>query len=294
MIQAVLTQVTGQLENRFLLNAFFPALVASLLAAAVVSTGYDGVDAVVDSWEEQSAAVQALIAIAWVAAVLVVANVVASSMLFIIGVFEGHHLPARIREAGQAQCFHKWGQVTDADVKQRNYPVHPAQPARKDFAPTRLGNVLRSAETYPEARYGVQATRTWPRLYLLLPEEVRTALAETRASMEFMLVIAFYSTWLAPASAIYLMVVQADVGWTLAALLGGAALAFAAYFGALTPAAVYGNQVRAAYDNHRFKLLEAIHAPLPASVEEERLVWAHVTRYLELGEAHPGRYVRAR
>jgi hypothetical protein len=294
MIQAVLAQVTGQLENRFLLNAFFPTLVASLLAAAVVSTGYGGVDAVIDSWEEQSAAVQALSAIAWIAAVLVVANVVASSILFIIGVFEGYHLPAPIREAGQAQWFHKWGQVTDADVKQRRYPVHPARLTWKDLAPTRLGNVLRSAETYPEARYGVQATRTWPRLYLLLPEEVRTALAEARASMEFMLVIAFYATCLAPTSAIYLLVVQADLGWTFAALLGGTAVAFAAYFGALTPAAVYGNQVRAAYDNHRFKLLEALHAPLPASVDEERLVWAHVTRYLELGEAHPGRYVRAR
>jgi hypothetical protein len=294
MIQAVLSQVTGQLESRFLLNAFFPTLLASLLAGAVVATDFGGVDAVVESWEEQSAAVQALIAIAWVAAVLVVANVVASSILFITGIFEGYRLPGRIRRAGQAERFHKWEQTTDPDERQRKYPVHPAPPTWEDFAATRLGNVLRSAETYPEARYGVQATRTWPRLYLLLPEEVRTGLAETRASMEFMIVVAFYASWLAPASTIYLMFVQADLGWMLAALLGGAALAFGAYFGALTPAAVYGNQVRAAYDNHRFKLLEALQAPLPASVEEERLVWDRVTRHLELGGLDRGRYVRAR
>jgi hypothetical protein len=173
------------------------------------------------------------------------------------------------------------------------FPVHkPVQSlAWDDLAPTSLGNVLKSAETYSEGRYGVQAVRVWPRLYHLLPEELKTALAEARASMEFLLVVAFFASVFVPVATIYLIAVEAPIRWTLAALLGGSLVGFVAYRGAHAPAEIYGDHVRAAFDLHRLELLEAVGAPLPATNEEERRTWPAVIRLLDRGAPPQWRYV---
>ena len=98
MITTVLDTVTGQLGKRFLLNAFFPILLFSLLAAAVVTPGGDDLSASVAAYEEQSAAAKALIVIAWVAVILVAANLLANASMSIIRLFEGYTLPQRVEE----------------------------------------------------------------------------------------------------------------------------------------------------------------------------------------------------
>jgi hypothetical protein len=293
VITGILGQVTGQLERRFLLNAFFPTMLFSLLAALVFTAETGGAADAVRRWEEETTAVRVLIVVGWVAAVLVAANLVANWTLWIIQLFEGY--------VGPLRWFSRWGRkyqlgrATSAsdDRRQTRYPVHkPAGAlAWNDVAPTTLGNVLKSAETYSEGRYGVQAVRVWPRLYHLLPEELRTSLADARASMEFLLVVAFFGSIFAPVATLYLVYAEASLEWTLISLLGGSVVAFAAYRGAHAPAEIYGDHVRAAFDLHRLELLKAVGAPLPATNDEERRTWPDVIRFLDLGEPPQWRYV---
>lgn len=293
MITSVLGQVTGQLNQRFLLNAFFPTLVFSLLVAAVVTAETGGVAATVEDWEKQTAAIRALIVIGWVAGILVAANLVANGTLWIIQLFEGYVRPLKPLSGWGRRS--QLGRATSARGYQRltRYPVHPATLSWRDVAPTSLGNVLKSAETYPEGRYGVQAVRVWPRLYPLLPEELRAMLGEARASMEFLLVVAFFASVFAPIASAFLVYAEASVGWSLVALLGGALVAFIAYRGAHAPAEIYGDHVRAAFDLHRFKLLKQCGVPLPMTNAEERRTWASVINQLDGGATPQWRYVHA-
>jgi len=294
VIPSVLGQVTGLLDKRFLLNAFFPTLLFSLIVALVVTAGTGGVADAVKHWEEEAAAaVRVLVVVGWVAGTLVVANLVANGTLWIIRLFEGYAQPASwLSRWGQSYQLWRAGRVSDDDIEAR-FPVHKPRDELKwcDMAPTSLGNVLLSAETYPRRRYGVPAVRVWPRLYGILPAEARTALEDARSSMEFLLVVAFFATLFTVPATVYLTWVEADIGWTLAALVGGSLVAVVAYRGAHAPAEIYGDHVRAAFDVHRRKLMADLGVPLPATVQEERRRWDEVIRFLDRSEPPHWRYV---
>lgn len=297
MITTVLDTLTGQLGKRFLLNAFFPVLLFSLLAAAVVTPGGDDLSASVAAYEEQSAAAKVLIVVGWASVVFVAANLLANASVSIIRLFEGYALPQWIEEHGRSYWYKKAAAAMDKKDPARDlkYPL-PAPGMKfsyKDVAPTRLGNVLRSAETYPEARYGAPALRVWPRLYHLLPQELRTSFEEAQSAMEFLLVVAFLSGLFGPPATVYLVCVEAPTGWVLAASTGSSIVAYAAYVGALAPAGLYADSIRAAFDAHRMRVLEALQVPRPATVAEERRTWEHVISRLDRGVGQPGRYVPA-
>lgn len=297
MITTVLDTVTGQLGKRLLLNAFFPILLFSLLAAAVVTPGGDDLSASVAAYEGQSAAAKAIIVIGWASAVLVAANLLANASISIIRLFEGYALPQRIAQHGRSHWYKKATAAMDKKDPARDlkYPL-PAPGVAfsyNDVAPTRLGNVIRSAETYPQARYGAPALRVWPRLYHLLPPELQTSFEEAQNSMEFLLVVAFLSGLFGLPATVYLMCVEASTGWVMAASVGSAVIAYATYLGALAPAGLYADSIRAAFDTHRMKLLEALQVPRPATVAEERRTWEHVISRLDRGTGQPGRYVPA-
>ncbi len=295
MVSGILGQVTGQLEKRFILNALFPTLVFALLLGLTAAAGAKGVGAGVGSWEDASGGIQALLAIGATAAVLVAANLIANGTLGIIRLYEGY-----VWENGPVaqwgRNYHHWRAkklISEPDRYQKQYPVYPRVLEVANVAPTRLGNVLASAETYSFDRYGLDSVRLWPRLYHLLPDPLQSSMSEARASMEFLLVIAFLSSLYVPLASIYLIVVGGPLPWFLADLVGGATLAIVAYWGSLTPAAVYGNHIRAAVDLHRLELLEAMRVPVPATVDEERRVWDGVTRLLERGGEPSWRFVKA-
>lgn len=293
MITSILGQVTGQLDKRFLLNAFFPTLAFLLACAAVVTTGTGGVAAAIASWSSASTVVQALIVIASVAATLVGANLVANGTLWIIRLFEGWAPP--VSWLGRWGASHQLRRARSASLDELHarFPVHkpPEQLTWRDMAPTRLGNVLRSAETYPLGRYGADAVRVWPRLYGLLPTDLRAALDESRMSMEFLLVVAFLASVFTVPATVYLIAAAASLPWTLAALGAGSLVASAAYAAALAPAAVYGDQIRTAFDLYRRSLLIALGVPPPASIHEERQAWDEVIRFLAHDEQARWQYV---
>lgn len=317
MVSAILGQVTGQLERNFLLNAFFPMLVFALAVGLAVAVGTGGTAPAIAVWEQQDTATKVLLTIAAVGLVFLLANLLSNGMLLVIKLYEGYLPPARwVAPWARNRQMQRGKQLYDGardglaaakgmsegtekerkraevsaaeDALQKSFPVPPAALTADKVAPTRLGNILLSAETYSADRYGVDAVRMWPRLYTLLPATLTDSLAAARDSMEFLLSVSFLSAVYTPAASIYLITASASLPWVLGTLAISAAISWASYVAALGPAGVYGEMVRTAFDLHRLDLFRQLRVPMPATPEEERQRWDDVTRLLDRGEPYPG------
>ena len=149
----------------------------------------------------------------------------------------------------------------------------PAQRSRQ--MPLKLGNILRAAETRPKDKYGLDAVVCWPRLWMVLPEEAKQAIADARSELN-------------TAARIWLWGIL-FLGWFVAgqwswwALLLGLGTAWVAHHWMLLAAAAYGELLESAFDLHRFKLYEALHWPLPSNPAEEHHSGALLTQYLWRG-----------
>jgi hypothetical protein len=145
--------------------------------------------------------------------------------------------------------------------------------ARQLFMPTRIGNLLRAAETRPYAKYGLDSVAVWPRLWLVLPDTTRQELAAARASLDS-----------AVAASIWGILFCVFACWTLYALPVGLAVAATAVL-LWVPARteVFGDLVEAAFDMHRTSLYQQLRWPLPANPADEQAQGKLVTAYLQLG-----------
>ncbi|MFD5130959.1 hypothetical protein [Streptomyces olindensis] len=145
--------------------------------------------------------------------------------------------------------------------------------------PTRIGNVLRAAESRPGAKYGLDAVTVWPRLWLLLPETTRKELEVARLALDR-----------AVAASLWGLLFLVFSPWSLWAVPIGLATAAAAVL-SITPgrAEVYGQLVEAAFDVHRTVLYEHLRWPLPKHPRDELVQGAALTSYLSGGSdaVHP-------
>jgi hypothetical protein len=83
-------------------------------------------------------------------------------------------------------------------------------PNRDDIMPTRLGNVLKSAEMYSQERYHLDAVSIWPRLQPALPKDFADPLEDAKTSLDLMVTLSAFimlfclplSAWLAVKSSV--------------------------------------------------------------------------------------------
>lgn len=295
MFNTVLSTVTGQLDKRFLLNAFFPAGVALLAVAAIVITAVSSISSAGDWWSAQTNVIQVLLAVGSVGATFVLANALTNNMLWITRLFEGYVIRGRIGLWGRRHQLAKYNNAKTKDEQKRtDYPVPlVAKDLRTDdVRPTSLGNILRNSETYPSARYGVDAARAWPRLYHIIPDAMQSSLNDARASMETGLAVSFLAMPIGPAGSILLLSEGASTLWALIVLWAALGISLIAYQSALPAARVYRDHVRAAFDLHRLELLSQLQMPMPVTLAEERALWERVQLFISVGTDHGQRYVR--
>jgi hypothetical protein len=160
------------------------------------------------------------------------------------------------------------GQYVRIDQRNRRRP-----PARARLMPTRIGNVLRAAETRPIDKYGLDAVALWPHLWLLLPETTRTELAAARRSLDS-----------AVAAVLWGLLFVAFTPWTWwAAPVAVVVTAAAIYLWVPPRAEVFADLIEAAFDLHRTALYTQLRWPLPANPAEERQSGRRMTTYLARG-----------
>ncbi|MER8161128.1 hypothetical protein [Streptomyces sp. NPDC094472] len=151
----------------------------------------------------------------------------------------------------------------------------PGAPERQ--LPTWVGNTLRSAELRPYQKYGLDAVKCWPHLWLVLPAEVRDQIARARAALDSAVSALIWSAGF--------VVWTPWAGWAAPV---AAIAAAAVYRGALRgPCAALADLLEASYDLHRTALYTALRWPLPTDPAHERESGKLLTAYLWRGSDAP-------
>jgi hypothetical protein len=145
--------------------------------------------------------------------------------------------------------------------------------------PTRLGDAVRAAERRPYDKYGLDAVICWYRLWMLLPAEAKTEIAEARLELDRSV-----RAWLWGA----LFLVWAPWVWWVALPIGLVVPLLAYYVTMLGGATLFGDLVETTFDLYRMRLYDALHLPRPASAADERQHGAQLNGILWHGENDPG------
>jgi len=285
MFGTLLDKSTGWLDKRLITTVLLPLLAFSAGVGALIVTHF-GWTATSERWHHLDGAEQAILAGGAVVALLLLTQLGEVLMQPVVRAYEGYWmLRPWAAPLGRARCRaqqRRWDNLVLTDPRDytRRYREFPAQP--QEVLPTRLGNAIRTAESYArdERRYGVDAVFFWPRLYPLLPDALRDSLAAARSSMEQLLFIALLSGALAPVTLVLAIALRLPVAVWLPVVAGAAVLASLTYRSAVAVAVSYGELVRSAFDTHRLTLLTSLGYALPASLDEERQLWQAIGQLL--------------
>jgi hypothetical protein len=171
-------------------------------------------------------------------------------------------------------------QVAETQVRER-FP----DPNR--LLPTALGNALRAAEDRVGQRYGLQSVIIWPRLFRLLPAEVRAALDDEVTQLDVSARLSV--TWSLAgvvSAAILLREPSALVTNPLwAALVVGVwVLARLSYLSAVESAIAHGSDIEVAIDLYRSLVVDAMRLPPTLKMSEERRVFRRLCRLFQTYE----------
>jgi hypothetical protein len=147
--------------------------------------------------------------------------------------------------------------------------------------PTRRGNALRAAESYPGGceRWGLDAVFWWPRLYLILPDSARNQVDEARASMDQLIVLSVLSAAFAVVAIGFGIAGLNPVVWVLCAV-GGLILARLSYLAMVAASAAFGDLVCSCFDLFRGDLLTHLGWQTPDRLPDERTLWVALGQQL--------------
>jgi hypothetical protein len=274
----------GLLDRRLILTAWLPVLLLWGALGALVITGEHWSQAAA-WWLRQPAQFQVSLLVAALACVTFSAYVTAALIPVFLRVGEGYW-PSRL-EPLAARCRRRQEKRREPMEKSplAFARLHNDYPTRRESVmPTRLGNVLRAAEDYPLIRYNIDAVVVWPRLYLVLPDQVTTAIAAAKTPLDLMAVIGAVASAFAVSGTVISAVL---LPWyaPFACLAGGLAVTWFAYAGAVQAARPYAQLIRAAFDVHRGLLLDAVGLSRPQSLLGEREQWEQITHLWYQGAA---------
>lgn len=284
MFNDTLKEVTGLFDRRFLLNVFFPCLVFCGLLIVVVIVGAGGdLIKIAEAWSKQDVGVQILQIVGFLSLMTVFSGIVDSQLSTIIRFYEGYP-PLNRYLATIGKRFHqnRLKQLGEEEEKYYEYlySCYPSHSQPEQVMPTRLGNILKNSERYPNDRYGLDSIVIWPRLYHLFPDRFIQIIAEAKSSVDFMLVISTLSSIFALISSVYLLIVKAS-GWLfLLCFWGGLTIAWFAYRGALASAVLYTQQIKTGFDLYRQELFKQMHLKLPDNLKAEKKQWKEVDQFL--------------
>jgi hypothetical protein len=155
-----------------------------------------------------------------------------------------------------------------------------------DWQATRLGDVRRVSELYPEKTYGARFSWLWPRIESVIPAEDKglpLRIVDAKAQLDFS-VLLFFLVQTVPVIWVPLVII-ADAPLWVALLIAWAAPVINAglYQVVIASQAAYGGVVETAIDTYRFAVLEALHQPRPLSLAAERHLWWSLSRVSSRG-----------
>ncbi len=158
------------------------------------------------------------------------------------------------------------------------------------IAPTSMGNVALSMQSYTSLRYGMNLELFWTRLQPVIVQSDKDffgQLQDAKAQLESLVACCGLSVF----TTLVCLSALAWSGRSLALFLGVAAggplLASIFYLSAVQSYRTFADLVRTSVDLYRTKLLSSLGLPLPRNTRDERLMWSTLERLTETG----GEYV---
>jgi hypothetical protein len=165
----------------------------------------------------------------------------------------------------------------------------------QDMAPTKMGNIANTIQSYVMRRYRCNLEVLWSNLMqvVLKDEKGQVMLMEAKTQLDF-LVACCWLTLLTSAiwSVITLAIVPSGWGFALSAL-GGPLAAYLWYRAAAEQYRSFADVAMTLFDSFRFELLSAMRLQMPADVEQERATWAAVDKLTTFGDEQNFRYEKA-
>jgi hypothetical protein len=153
--------------------------------------------------------------------------------------------------------------------------------------PTRLGNVIRSFEDYPQRQYSLEAITLWPRLIARIDERYAAQIDNAKSSLDFMLnsslLCGVLAALFAAVRLYYPVGLMEPYSWSPAVLALAALLAAAylLYQLSVPRAQAWGTMVKGAFDLYRWDLLDALGPwEKPGSRGGEAELWDQVSNLL--------------
>jgi hypothetical protein len=286
MFGSAFSTVTGLLDRRFALGLLLPVLAfwAGVGALAVTGYGWSRADA---RWQHLGTSPHVALALAAVAGLVFTAIVLGTQVVSMTRLLEGYWSWGWVdRTAGRLGRYRqgKLRARRHADPSPMGYlrgylAFAPAELG--PVMPTRLGNALRAAESYPgdAERWGLDAVFWWPRLYLLLPDSARDQVDDARTSMDQLTLLSVLSAGFA-AMAIGFGIAGLPPAVWISCAAGGLILARLSYLSAVTAAAAFGDLVRSCFDLFRGDLLAHLGWPTPETLPGERELWGALEQQL--------------
>lgn len=156
--------------------------------------------------------------------------------------------------------------------------------------PTRLGNVIRSFEDYPQRQYNMAAITLWPRLIAKIDKEYAALIDDAKASFDFMVNFSVLSMSTALATLFIGLIYpiplasrQLLLPW-LVEIIFFALLSYVTYIWSIGRASNWGDMVKGAFDLYRWELLKQLgYQREPTNLTEERELWGKISRQLIYG-----------
>jgi hypothetical protein len=179
---------------------------------------------------------------------------------------------AELRRSGAGpQLPHSSLDISVLAERLRRYPVDLEQ-----ILPTRLGNAIRRFEEYGYDRYRLDIITMWYALYGVSATQVRREVGAGRASADFFVCLIYGHVAVALA-AVAALAVHPSVGPAVAIAIA-AVLSVIWYWMAVRATDEWAAAVRGLVDLGRKPLAEALGLCLPGTLEQERKMWALVSR----------------
>jgi hypothetical protein len=306
----MLTKFWGSLGDNLARHWFEASLTPALLfwTIGVVSIvwrdgGFAGTERVASSFQNSSSTVQMALLVAALLVVAASGTAVQRITLPATQLLEGywprwadglrrwlvnrqsHNIDRTIRrfsklagriDSGQASAEERRAFI-QLDNRLHRLPAEPEAGMTLRRMPTRLGNILRAAESRPFDKYGLDAVKCWPCFWLVLPESTRKELTEARLGLDTAVAAWVWST---------LLWVWVPFNWWVLplAVVAGPAIY---YIWVLSRAELFADLLEASFDLHRGLLYAALRWPLPETAAHERPSGEALTRYLWRGSDDP-------
>jgi len=251
-----------------------------------------GPSPVLRGWQSLTNEEHILALIAAGIALLLLAQLLFFSTLSITRLYEGYWGSLRalrpLRRVLLSNQGHHWRRLSEGgpETYQDLYAGYPL--SQSELLPTRLGNALKASELYARDRYGIDAVFFWPRLYFVLPGDVRSTVAEARATMEEALNFSVVAIAVAIIAAALLVVWQTfDWGPWLIVIIGcvGSRLSYRV---GVAASLAFGETVRSCFDVYRHDLLKKLGCRLRARIDNEEPLWQQLKKYLYQGGIDSG------